>query len=188
MSSERRTALLVMDMQCNVVDRLPAAADLPGRLAGAVSAARGADLPVIYVVAGYLPGYPEIGERSGTFRGVRDAGILTPGDPGARIHDDLPAEPDDVIVTKKRYSAFAGSELEIITRAQGITDLVLTGMVTSGVVLSTLRQAADLDFRLTVLSDGCVDYDEEVHRVLMTKVFPRQAAVLTISEWAAQLG
>lgn len=188
MSSERRSALLVMDMQRNVVDRLPSAADLPGRLDTAVSAARGAGVQVIYVVVGFRAGYPEISERSGVFTGVRDAGILTPADPGAELHDDLVVESGDLIVTKKRVSAFVGSDLELIARSQGITDLVLTGMVTSGVVLSTLRQAADLDFGLTVLSDGCVDYDEEVQRVLMTKVFPRQAAVLTIGEWAAKLG
>ncbi|ROS38448.1 cysteine hydrolase family protein [Amycolatopsis thermoflava] len=187
MSSERRSALLVMDMQRNVVDRLPSAADLPGRLATAVSAARGAGVQVIYVVAGFRAGYPEIGDRSGVFTGVRDAGILSPGDPGAEIHGDLVVEPGDVIVTKKRVSAFVGSDLEIITRARGITDLVLTGMVTSGVVLSTLRQAADLDYGLTVLSDGCVDYDDEVQHALMTKVFPRQSAVLTIDEWARKL-
>jgi hypothetical protein len=52
---------------------------------------------------------------------------------------------------------------------------------------STLRQAADLDFPLCVLSDACADGDPEVHRVLTTKVFPRQADVLTVVEWATTL-
>jgi nicotinamidase-related amidase len=64
---------------------------------------------------------------------------------------------------------------------------VLTGVATSGVVLSTLRQASDLDFALTVLADGCADADEEVHRVLTEKVFPAQAQVLTAGEWATSL-
>ena len=63
----------------------------------------------------------------------------------------------------------------------------MTGVATSGVVLSTLRQAADLDYRLVVLSDACLDADPEVHRVLTEKVFPRQAAVRTVAEWAAEL-
>ena len=58
---------------------------------------------------------------------------------------------------------------------------------TSGVVLSTLRQAADLDYRLTVLTDACYDPDPEIHRVLTEKVFPRQADVITIDEWAKTL-
>jgi nicotinamidase-related amidase len=60
---------------------------------------------------------------------------------------------------------------------------VLTGIATSGVVLSTVREAADKDYRLTVLSDGCADLDPEVHSVLMGKVFPRQADVLTAMQW-----
>jgi len=63
--------------------------------------------------------------------------------------------------------------------------MVLAGIATSGVVLSTLREAADKDYRITVLSDGCADADEEVHRVLTTKVFLRQADVMTVDEWAA---
>jgi hypothetical protein len=56
------------------------------------------------------------------------------------------------------------------------------------IVLSTLRQAADLDFGLTVLTDGCLDNDPEVHRVLTEKIFPRQAHGLTIQEWVKTLG
>jgi len=70
-----------------------------------------------------------------------------------------------------------------VLRAANIDTLVLTGIATSGVVLSTLRQAADLDYRLVVLSDACLDSDAEVHRVLMEKVFPRQADVVTVNEW-----
>jgi isochorismate hydrolase len=62
-----------------------------------------------------------------------------------------PAEP---IVIKRRVSAFAGSDLDLLLRARDIDTLVLTGIAPNGVVLSTLRQAADLDYRLIVLSDG----------------------------------
>jgi nicotinamidase-related amidase len=72
----------------------------------------------------------------------------------------------------------------VVLRAGDVDTLVLTGIATSGVVLSTLRQAADLDYRLVVLSDACLDADAEVHRVLTEKVFPRQADVLTVDQWA----
>ena len=68
-------------------------------------------------------------------------------------------------------------------RAQDISHIVLTGVATSGVVLSTIREAADKDYHITVLSDCCADADEEVHRVLTTKVFPRQTEVMTAEEW-----
>ncbi|SDX21462.1 Isochorismatase family protein [Saccharopolyspora shandongensis] len=90
-------------------------------------------------------------------------------------------------MTKKRVSAFTGSDLALVLRSAGIDHLVLTGIATSGVVLSTLRQAADLDYRLTVLSDGCYDPDPEVHEVLIGKVFARQAEVTSIGEWYAAL-
>ena len=92
-----------------------------------------------------------------------------------------------MVVTKKRISAFAGSDLEYVLRARSIAHLVIGGIATSGVVLSTLRQASDLDFRATVLRDACADTDDEVHRVLLDKVFPRQARVITVDEWTAQL-
>ena len=68
-----------------------------------------------------------------------------------------------------------------------VTHLVLTGLATSGVVLSTLREAADLDYEITVLADACADHDDEVHRVLCEKVFPLQATVTTVEEWSASL-
>ncbi|MFL6124616.1 cysteine hydrolase family protein [Actinophytocola sp.] len=175
-----RQALLVMDVQQAVVARNPDPGYLP-RLTRAVDAARGAGIPVIYVVIGFRPGYPEINPRNKIFGATRDAGAL----PGAalEIHPDVAPAPEDIVVTKKRVSAFAGSDLDMVLRAGEIDTLVLTGIATSGVVLSTLRQAADLDFALTVLSDGCVDGDPEVHRVLTEKVFPRQADVVTVDEW-----
>jgi hypothetical protein len=59
-------------------------------------------------------------------------------------------------------------------RANGIETLILTGIITSGVVLSTLCDAADADYRLLVAADCCSDDDEETHRVLLEKVFPRR--------------
>jgi nicotinamidase-related amidase len=76
--------------------------------------------------------------------------------------------------------------LDVVLRAREIDTLVLTGIATSGVVLSTVRQAADLDYRLVVLAGAGLDGDPEVHRVLTEKVFRRQADVLTVDDWIAQ--
>ncbi len=91
-------------------------------------------------------------------------------------------------MTKRRVSAFSGSDLEVVLRSLEVRSLTLAGIATSGVVLSTLRQAADLDFGLTVLRDCCLDPDDDVHRVLMEKVFPRQATVESAAQWVARLG
>ena len=100
------------------------------------------------------------------------------------VVDELAPQPGDVTVVKRRVSAFAGSDLQVVLRSRRIGTLVLCGIATSGVVLSTLREAADRDYRLVVISDGCLDADPEVHQVLTEKLFPRQADVLTIERMA----
>ena len=180
-------ALLVMDVQQSIVDRFGDDEAYPPRLAAAVETARRAGIRVIYVVVGFRAGHPEVSERNKSFAAIAGAGRFAYGDPGAAIHPAVAPTSDDVIVTKRRVSAFTGSDLEVVLRAAGIDHLVLTGIATSGVVLSTLRQAADLDYRLTVLADGCLDADPEVHRVLTDKVYPRQADVLRIAEWTESL-
>jgi nicotinamidase-related amidase len=176
-----RTALLVMDVQESIVARYPDPDYLP-RLRAAMDAARLAELPVIYVVVGFRPGAPEVSPNNRMFSGLAGRVGTVPNE----IHPDVRPLPDDLVVTKRRVSAFAGSDLEVLLRSQQIDHLVLTGIATSGVVLSTLRQAADLDYRLTVLADGCLDNDPEVHTVLTTKIFPRQADVTTIADWTAR--
>jgi nicotinamidase-related amidase len=178
-------ALLVMDVQTVVVDHYPDPTYLP-RLREAIGAARADGIPVIYVVVGFRPGFPEIAARNKMFGPLASSGVSVSTETATRIHPDVAPESGDIIVTKRRVSAFAGSDLDMVLRAGGIDHLVLTGIATSGVVLSTVRQAADLDFTLTVLSDGCLDNDPEVHRILTEKVFPRQADVSNIADWVAQ--
>ncbi|MFC7643205.1 cysteine hydrolase family protein [Streptosporangium lutulentum] len=181
-----QSALLVMDVQRVVVDRYPDPDYLP-RLRTATEAARAAGLPVVYVVVGFRANYPEVSARNKMFGALALGGRMPANDEATQIHPDLAPRPEDIVVTKRRVSAFAGSDLEMVLRAGEIDHLVLTGIATSGVVLSTLRQAADLDFGLTVLADGCLDADPEVHRVLTEKVFPSQADVTTVADWAAGL-
>jgi nicotinamidase-related amidase len=181
------TALLVMDVQRRIVERFSQDPEYLSRLGGAIDAAHEAGIPVIYVVVGFRAGYPEASARNATFSAIAGTGNYTPGDEGAEVHPDVAPREGDIVVTKRRVSAFAGSDLDLVLRAREVHKLVLTGIATSGVVLSTLRQAADLDFRLAVLSDGCLDADPEVHRVLTEKIFVRQAEVLTIDAWAKQV-
>jgi nicotinamidase-related amidase len=112
---------------------------------------------------------------------------MTQDHPATQVHEALEPRPDEPVVVKRRVSAFSGSDLDVLLRAAGAGTLVLAGIATSGVVLSTLRQAADLDYRLVVLSDACADRDPEVHRVLLEKVFPRQALVTETDEWIQSL-
>jgi nicotinamidase-related amidase len=80
---------------------------------------------------------------------------------------------------------FSENQLQLILRARGVENLVFFGISTSGITLSTLRRASDLDYRCVVLKDACFDADQEVHRVLTEKVFPSQATVVTVDEFVA---
>jgi len=181
--SPEHTALLVMDFQTLIVENFAMA---PGalleRTARLIEKARKAGVTVIHVVVGFRPGYPEISPRNLIFSGVKQAGMLAAGDPAIAIHSAVAPANGEVIVTKHRVGAFAGTDLDMILRANGIDTLLLAGISTSGVVLSTLRHAADADYRLMVVEDCCSDKDESVHRMLMQSVFPSQATVVTAAD------
>jgi len=176
-----RTALLVMDYQTDIVAMLPEVQRGPllERAGALLAAARKARLKVIYVVVAFREGYPEVSPRNKRFTTLKASGRLLAGSPGAEVHPAVAPAPGDPVVVKCRVGAFSNTPLEAILRAQGLTTLVLAGIATSGVVLSTVRWAADMDYHLLVVADACADRDEEVHRVLTEKVFPGQAEVVT---------
>jgi nicotinamidase-related amidase len=178
------TALLVMDMQAAIVRTLPSASDLLNKVSNAIANARKRGIPILFVVVGFRAGTPEISTNNKGFSANKERFANANMDEWIKIDAALQPLAGEIIITKRRVSAFTGSDLEVVLRAQGIQHLALAGIATSGVVLSTLREAADKDYRLTVLSDGCADADEEVHRVLITKIFPRQADVITVAEWS----
>jgi nicotinamidase-related amidase len=187
-STHEQMALLVMDVQEGIVARFAQSGDYLTRLNAVITSARAATVPVIYVRVAFRQGYPEVSQRNKSFSAIKQQqSSLQTSMTATEIHPAIAPQPTDIIITKRRVSAFSGSDLEVVLRAQGITHLVLCGIATSGVVLSTLREAADKDYQLTVLSDCCVDADEEVHRVLLSKIFPRQADVISSESWNARL-
>lgn len=187
-TSGSRPVLLLMDFQHGVVESLgdPSGLLAAGRAAGG---ARAAGIPVMFVRVGFRPGYPEISPANSTFSAItaRAGDAYTEGHPATQVHAALAPQGGEPVIVKRRVSAFSGSDLDVLLRGASADSLVLAGIATSGVVLSTVRQAADLDYRLTVLADACADRDPEVHRVLTEKVFPRQALVTTADEWIASL-
>jgi len=184
MENKQNTALLVMDMQMGILPMLQSGpANLVGNISKAIVNARHKSIPIIYVVVGFRPGAPEASMNNKSFGAGKERFAKMNMDEFMKVIPELAPQAGDITVTKRRVSSFTGSDLEVVLRAFEIHHLVLTGIATSGVVLSTTREAADKDYRITILSDGCADGDEEVHRVLTTKIFPRQADVYTVEEW-----
>ena len=184
-NTNQNTALLVMDVQGGIIKRLGDNPPVIDSLTKAIKKAHQNKITVIYVVVNFRKGYPEMSPRNKFFTALKSGTLHLDSEDTAKIHESVAPQQGEIIVTKKRISAFTGSDLEVILRSLEIKHLVLSGISTSGVVLSTLREAADKDYELTVLSDCCADPDEEVHRVLTTKIFPRQAEVITSEEWCS---
>ncbi len=107
--------------------------------------------------------------------------------PEIAIHDAITPKSGDKIFTKTRTGPFSTTDIDAVLKGLGIESLVLMGISTSGCVLTTVRWAYDIDYSVIVLSDCCADRDDEVHRVLMEKLFPRQATILTSKEFLGLL-
>ena len=185
-----RTAVLIMDYQNDIVGMLPEKEQGPllERAATVLNEARRSGIPVIYIVVRFRDGYPEINPRNKLFSSLKESGRLREGTSGAEVNAKVAPQPGDIVVTKRRVGAFSTTDLETILRAKNIDTLVLFGISTSGVVLSTVRWAADMDYRMVVVADACADRNEEVHRVLTEKVFPWQATVVTTKEIIKAMG
>ena len=182
-----KPAVLAMDCQ-NAIVSAYAKPEEPfiERAAGVLRTARSAGMLVIHVQVGFRPSLPEVSGRNKIFGALKSSPEhqrMFQGPPG-QIHAALGPEPTDIVVTKHRVSAFAGTDLQMILRANEIDTLVLFGIATSGVVLSTLLEASDSDYDLVVIADCCADLDADLHTCLMERLFPRRADMITASEFA----
>lgn len=174
----KTTAFLTLDFQTTIFGMYPAAEAAVAPATAATAFARKHGFPLIHVGVGFLPGYPELADVDTPFQRIKQNGLFIAGTASAAIHPAVFKE-GDLVVYKQRVSAFSENSLDMILRSRGIRELVLFGVATSGIVLSTLRRAFDLDYQSVVLQDACYDADPEVHRVLTEKVFTRQATVTT---------
>ncbi len=153
-----------------------------------LKAARDAGILVCYSATVFRPGYPEISDRNKIFRQRKTSGQPAAGDPLELIHPSLRPAEGEIVVGKHRVNALYGTGLDVVLRANDIETLIITGYATGGVVLSTARFAADLDYRLLVVEDCCWDSDPEVHDFLTQRILPRQADVITSEELIRALG
>jgi nicotinamidase-related amidase len=181
-----RTALLLMDLQPSILARYPSEEVLANAI-DLREAARedGALVGWVHVSltpeeAAAVPAWNRV------FAGIADR----LGDDPAQSEVDPRLGPGagEPVFRKVRVGAFSTTDLDARLRERGVDTLVLAGISTSGVVLSTVRDAADRDYRIIVVADACADLDPEVHRVLIERVFPRQAEVVTTAEAVLAFG
>jgi nicotinamidase-related amidase len=183
------TALLIADFYEAMMTTIPHAVDrdVVGRTVELQRAARDAGVMVCYCATVFRPGYPEIGSRNKTFGQRKVSGQPAVFDPMAVIHPSVAPAEGEVVVGKHRVNALYGTGLDVALRANDINTLIILGYATSGVVLSTVRYASDLDYNLYVVEDCCSDSDPEVHDFLTERIFPRQAEVVQSADVIAAL-
>lgn len=182
----RTSALLVMDYQQGILASLPGLGDPRGllsRVAGAIADMRAHGAAIAHVRVGFTEAdWAAIPPANRTFFFLGRQHLMHHEEPDSAFHHRLAPEPGDITVRKTRYGALSTTDLDRRLRDRGITTLVIAGITTSGVVLSTVADAADRDYRLYVLSDGVADPDPHVHQTLMTGVLPRLAHIIDTAE------
>jgi len=158
-------ALVVIDLQKGIAG-MPAAhpmTEIISRSAQLAHAFRQRGLPVVLVnVSGRAPGRTDAG----------NPGFAFPPD-WTELVPELQAQPGDLLVTKQRWGAFLGTDLDRMLRERGVTQIVLTGVATSIGVESTARSAYDVGYNVALVVDAMTDRDAEAHRSSVEKIFPR---------------
>lgn len=177
-----------MDVQTGIVPGVPIPPTYLPLMSDTINTARSAGVKIIYIILSFRPSHPECSPRNPIFGGalaMTNAYVATA--PETVIHPSIAPLSTDIVVEKKRVSAFTGSDLDVVLRSLGVEQLVMMGMITSGVVLSTVCEAFDKDFEIVVLSDLCVDFEEETHRVVMNSVIAKRGKVVGAREWMEDL-
>ncbi|KAI1260988.1 isochorismatase hydrolase [Xylariaceae sp. FL1019] len=184
------TAVIVLDLQAGILDMVKDHIDaefLP-RTALTLAAARKANIPIIQITTSFRPGFEDAMPQYKNNTQLKESGKLTDGSPEVQLHSIIGADAaNDLHVKKTRVSALFGTNVDSMLRNNDITNVVLAGIATSGAVLSTTRAASDMDYTITVLSDLCADRDPDVHQILIGKVLPKQAELITAEEWVAKI-
>ncbi|MBB1632496.1 hypothetical protein A9975_16705 [Cupriavidus sp. UME77] len=185
----RKTAILAMDWQASILGFLSDPGSVLANVGRAITAVRKMGGKVGYVrVAfedadyGAFPSHSAMGAR------IKAAGPNMRADSSqTAVHASIAPQSADIVVRKTRVGAFSTTNLDAQLKLAGVETLVLTGVHSSGVVLTAVREAHDLDYRVIVLSDACADPDEQVHEFLISTIFPRQATVMTVAELVGRL-
>ena len=176
------TALIIIDMQRDFIDDEGACAAVGAdvkplqaivpRVAALLQAARGAGLTVVHTRYGFKADCSDLFEA--VRRQSRDAGgeygtpgplgrILIRGEPGFEIVEPLTPQPDEIIIDKPTFGAFAASTLDTILRSRGVTPLLVSGVTTQCCVECTIREAVDRGYYVCTVEDCCGAFEADLH-------------------------
>ena len=192
-----KTALLAMDFQNDIVDPKGAiggqgmAAQVQEKkaienTAKVLAAARAKGMLIVHVGVAFRQGHPEISPGVPLFQGIKQANALLEGSWGADFHPGVKPAEGEVVVIKRGVSAFAGTDLNLMFRSRGITTVVLTGIATNFVIEGTARHAVDEGYQVTVLTDCCASFNDQMHTFSL-QLLSQLGAAATAEEFSAAL-
>ena len=179
-----RTALLVMHYQTDIMRLFPDVA--PALLANTrklCDAARARGVSVYFAKIHFSPGYPEVSPLNRNGQGIRQLGLFVDDE----IAPELGRQASEPLIIAHRASVFFDTGLQVRLSAQGIDTLIMVGIASTGVVLSSVAYASDADFRLFTVKDCCYDPDQVVHDHLFSTAFDSRTTVLSLAEALSML-
>ncbi|MGG1943755.1 isochorismatase family cysteine hydrolase [Trinickia sp. NRRL B-1857] len=180
-----RCALLVMHYQTDILGLFPSVAEgLLANTRALCEAARTKGVGIFFANLRFSPGYPEVSPANKNGQGIKGLGLFTDD----RLAPELDRRADEPLIYAHRASVFVGTDLEVRLSARGIDSLIMVGIASTGVVLSSVSYASDADFRLYTVKDCCYDPDEIVHEHLFATAFESRTTVLSIEEALRLLG
>ncbi|MEV4394935.1 isochorismatase family cysteine hydrolase [Nonomuraea sp. NPDC049607] len=177
------TALIIGDIQRGITGGFPFARQVVPPLTELLPRARAAGALVVFVHFAFRANGTDVPPHSALMKSFFEAGdAFHEGSAGTEL--DLPVTEQDVVVLKRRASAFAGTDLDLVLRARGVTTVAVAGVATSAMVAATCYDAADRGYQVSVLRDGCGDADPAMHDFFMDAVFPsRGFDVVSCDGW-----
>lgn len=183
------TAFIAMDFQPSILTTLSSPDVVVKKVSEALTATRAAGARSFFVRVAFteeeINGFPPHSAMGQRMKALGEK-VLASAET-TQIDARLSPRADEVVIRKRRVGPFSTTSLHQHLNAAGIETLVLAGTHTSGCVLTAVREAFDLDYRLIVLSDACADVDDGVHQLLMEKIFPKQATVITVDQYVQLL-
>jgi nicotinamidase-related amidase len=155
----RRVALLAVDVQREYFDEegpafVEHARDIVGNVNRLIDAFRARGLPVVFIRHAHRADGSDAGRM-----GEEDS--FVEGTPRAELIPELHVEPADIRVTKRRYSAFLGTDLETVLRTTEIRAVVICGLMTSFCCETTARDAHGRDYEVLFVADAVEGPDLE---------------------------
>ncbi|MGC7402943.1 isochorismatase family cysteine hydrolase [Pandoraea pneumonica] len=179
-----KTALLVMHYQTDILDLFPSVAPtLLSNTRQLCDAARVKGVDVYFAKFHFSPGYPEVSPLNKNGQGVKQLGLFVDD----RVSPELGRRENETVVVAHRASVFYGTDLQVRLSARGIDTLIMVGIASTGVMLSSIAYASDADFRLFTVKDCCYDPDQVVHDHLFSTAFESRTTVLTLVDALALL-